>query len=166
MPFDDLRQRRKLWISRARAAHVFERERQVCEIARLAVAIPEARKNAEHLDVSLYADEIEPAQELLFAAATGPAALQELRAIAAHPALDAIARPRYVAIFQHRDEVIAHGPRQRVLEIDDARVLLASHHQIARVIVPVNEHNRLCQCLDNEKLERGRDDSLLFVGKR
>src|SRR5689334_14454730 len=119
MALDNARHRRQLRVKRARGAHVVERERQVVEISRLAVAIPEPREDPEHLEMPLHADEIEPAQKLAGAAAAGPAALQQLGAIAAHPLLHARAWPGDVAILQQRNEVVADGARERILKIDD-----------------------------------------------
>ncbi len=110
----------------------------------------------------LHADEIEPAQELPLAAAARPAAFQELLAISAHPALDALPRPTDVAIFQQRNEVVADRPCERILKIDDAGIVLPGHHQVARVIVAVDEHHRLPQRFTHEEFERGFDDRLLF----
>src|SRR5213075_948684 len=62
--FDEPRKIRELRVTLAGVAHIFERERQVLQISVLAIAIPEPREDAEHLDVPLHADEIEPAQEL------------------------------------------------------------------------------------------------------
>ena len=62
---------RKLGVARAGVAHVVERARQIQKVAGLAVAVPQARKYAEHLQVALHADEVEPAQKLR---SLGPAA--------------------------------------------------------------------------------------------
>src|SRR5256885_13897605 len=52
----------ELRVARAGVTHIFERARQVGQVARLAVAIPQAAEDPEHLDVALHADEIEPAR--------------------------------------------------------------------------------------------------------
>src|SRR5262249_57035219 len=51
-------ERAELGVVRAGLAHVVEHARQIAEVARLAVAVPEAAEDAEHLDVPLHADEI------------------------------------------------------------------------------------------------------------
>src|SRR5262245_20460481 len=104
--------------------------------------MPQAAEDAEHLDVTLHADEIEPAQELVLAAADVRAQRAEHAAIAAHPALDALARPADVAILEQRHEVVADRPAQRILEIDDARpalVVVGQDHEVARVEVAMHE---------------------------
>src|SRR4029079_1821491 len=72
----------ELRISPAGITHVLEHQRQVTEIAGLAVAVPQAAEDAEHLDVSLHADHVEPAQELVFAVADVRAQIAEHAAIA------------------------------------------------------------------------------------
>ena len=61
---------RQLGIPRTRIPHILERQWQIPQVPRLAVAIPQARKNPEHLDVPLHSDQIEPAQELAIVAAS------------------------------------------------------------------------------------------------
>ncbi len=118
---------RKLRIQPAGLAHVVERQRQIAQVARLAVPVPEAREDAEHLDVPLHADEIEPAQELR--AALLPARVRRATAAASDsraPSSSTRSRgQRDVTILQQRDEVVADRPAQRVLEVDDAGIALA-----------------------------------------
>ncbi len=64
-----LAQRGSSRVARAGLAHVVERARQVGQVAGLAVAVPQAAEDAEHLEVPLHADEVEPAQELRVARA-------------------------------------------------------------------------------------------------
>ncbi len=45
------------------------------------------------------------------------------------------------------------------------RIALARDHEIARVIVPMDEHRRLRERLDDEELERARDRFLLVAGE-
>ena len=112
--FDQLR------IAPACVADVFESQWQVGEITDLAVAVPQATENAEHLDMALHADEIEPAYELVFAVADIGAEIADHAPVAAQPALDALARPADVAVLEQRNQVVAHWPAQRILKIDDA----------------------------------------------
>src|SRR6187551_3486762 len=126
--------------------------------------MPETREDAEHLDVALHADEIEPAQELVLTVADVRAEIAEHAPVAAHPALDALARPADVAVLEQRHEVVADGPAQRVLEIDDAGPALAfrQHHEIARVEVAMDEHLRLEQRLVDQALEGHGQQRALF----
>src|SRR5688572_12874103 len=106
--------------------------------------MPQARKDADRLEMTLHAHQVEPAQELILVrtdldtlALRGGAKLQG-------PPANALHRPRDVAITQQRDEVVCHRPAHRVLKVEDARVgtvaSAVADHEITRVIVAMNEH--------------------------
>ena len=61
---DVTRELRGLGVERGGLARIREHARQILEISRLAVAIEQARENAQHLDVPLQPHEIEPSHEL------------------------------------------------------------------------------------------------------
>ena len=95
--------------------------RQIAQIAMLAVAIMQAAKNAEHLDVPLHAGEIEPAQKARLIGYLGlPAGVQQALTIIFDPGLDALPVPRDVAVAQQGGQVVGDRTAQRALEIDDA----------------------------------------------
>src|SRR6185437_16564381 len=98
---------RELRIQAAGLAHVIQRQRQVAQVPRLAVPIPEPRESAEHLDVPLRSDQIEPPQKLRRSAADPTAAGLQQRAIAAHPFQYPRSRPGNVTILEQRHEVVA-----------------------------------------------------------
>ena len=52
-------------IALAGADQVVHHQRHVLQVAVLAVAVIQAREDAQYLDVALQADQVEPAQELL-----------------------------------------------------------------------------------------------------
>src|SRR5450631_4144068 len=159
-PLKKLCKRRKLGIERASFAQIVERARQIKQVAGLAVAMPEARKYAEHLQMPLHADEIKVAQELSRGSEADPPSCEH-RAIACDPACDARTRPSDVAVLQERYQVIADRTAQRVLKIDDARVALGYGHEIARVIVAMHEHLRLRKRCGDQKFEGARQYLLL-----
>src|SRR5690606_20388361 len=76
-------------------------QRKIGEIASLAIPIPEAAENAEHLDVPLQADQLEPAR---YGGETGFATEQmggvETVAIAFEPARDTFRIPFDITIAQ------------------------------------------------------------------
>ena len=132
-------------VPRAGPAGVLQGARDVREVARLAVAMPEPREDAAHLEVPLHADEVEPAQELLVVPPGGEAGRERAAAVFERPAGHPLLRPGDVAVAQQRDEVVCERPVHRVLEIEDARVVARAHHEVARVVVAVHEHLRLLE---------------------
>ena len=85
--FDPSAEAGQFIVAMRRIAHVFERPRQIGEIAALAVALPETREDAEHLDVPLQPDQVEPAQKLRFASQRHARRAQP-RVMRAYPAFD------------------------------------------------------------------------------
>src|SRR5450631_984106 len=160
-PLKKLCKRRKLGIERASFAQIVERARQIKQVAGLAVAMPEARKYAEHLQMPLHADEIKVAQELSRGSEADPPSCEH-RAIACDPACDARTRPSDVAVLQERYQVITDRTVQCVLKIDDARISLPNHHEVARVIVTMDEHLRLSKSCADQKFEGAAQ--YLFLG--
>ena len=102
--------------------------------------------------MALHADEIEVAQKQC-SWGSGAAACEELRAITAHPALHACARPADVAVLEQRHEVVADRAAQCVLKIDHARIALGEHHEIARMVVAMHEHLGLRERRGDQELE-------------
>jgi len=156
---------RKLRVTPARIAHIFECQRQITQVPGLAVPVPQARKYPEHLDVPLQSDQIEPPQELAIVTASRTATRADQVAITADPLLNALARPTDVTILEQGHEVVANGSAQRILEIDDAGIALRRDHQVARVIVAMHEHHGLHESFGNQELERIRDDLILGIGQ-
>src|SRR5882762_1573353 len=54
----------ELRVPSASVTYVLECQRKVTQVAGLAIPIPQPRKDPEHFDMPLHADEIEPAQKL------------------------------------------------------------------------------------------------------
>jgi hypothetical protein len=111
--------------------------------------------------VALQADEIEPAEEFPGPGARGEHA--DPPAIGLDPGLDPRARPGDVAVLQQRHEVVADGPGEGILEIEDTQGAVLELHQVARVIVAVHEHDRLRQRLAHQEIE-GRGEQLRVGG--
>src|SRR5688572_4274074 len=99
----------QLLVEPAGVQHVIHDQRQIVQVADLAVAMPEPCEDAQHLDVPLHADEVEPAQELVLAVADVRAESAEHTAVALDPAFHALARPADVAVLEQRHEVVADG---------------------------------------------------------
>src|SRR6185312_6477147 len=72
-----------------------------------------------------------------------------------------LTRPGDVTVLQQRNEIVANGPPQRVLEIQNAWIVMIHHHQIARVIVPMHKHRGLRERLRDEEFKRGGNHLLL-----
>src|SRR5689334_13713313 len=115
-PLDQRVKVRKLRVASAGVAHVLERQRQILQITWLAIPIPQAREDPQHLDVALQADQIKPAQELALVATTGPAMRAQQVAIPFDPILDALARPADVAILEQGHQVVPYGSTQSILK--------------------------------------------------
>jgi hypothetical protein len=101
--------------------------------------------------VPLHADQVKPAQELRTAAAAGAAQREQPATIAIHPVHDTLARPGDVAVLQQRHQVVADRPAQGILEVDDTGIAHRHHHEVARMIVAVDEDLRLRQRFGDEE---------------
>ena len=86
--------------------HITERARNVRQIAGFAVAMPQPREDADALEVTLHAHQVEPAQELRVVGTGGtPESTRRSRKRSAH-ARTALG-PGHVAVPQQRDQVVA-----------------------------------------------------------
>src|SRR3569833_510246 len=155
----------ELRISPRSITHILERERQIAQVPRLAVAIPQPRENPEHLDMPLHSNEIEPPHEFSVVATTGPALRSDQVAIADHPLFDALARPADVAILEYGHEVVPDWPAQGILEINHARIGLGGDHEIARVEIAMHEHRRLHERFGDQKLESVSHNLVLSIAE-
>jgi len=132
---------------------VLERARHVRQVAGLAVTVPQAREDAARLEVALHSHQVEPAQELLLVRTHRKPCRVRPAAEIERPADDAVLRPGDVAVPQQRDQVVAERSVDRVLEIEDARIVPRADHQVARVVIAVHEHSRLRERVGHERVE-------------
>ena len=146
----------------AHLAGVFPHQRQVLQVAGLAVAVPEAAEDAQHLDVALQAHQVEGALEG-FCIGHGDAGGGDFFAVLGGPAFNAFVGPFDVAVAQQRNQVVGDRPAHGVLEIDDARRMFVGDQQVARVVVAVHEHLRLRLRAGNQRAEGGFNDVPLFA---
>ena len=107
------------------------------EVIRLAVAVVDAREDAEHLEVALQPHPLERAPELGEIAVHRKARVFRLLPIARAPVEHALLLPADEGIAQQRHDVVGDRPEHRVLEVEHAGVGLA-HHQVARHVVAVH----------------------------
>ena len=121
-------------------------QRQVLQVAVLAVAVGQAREDAQHLQVALQAHPLEVAPEQAEVLLHRHAGLARALPVARGPVdLDGFI-PLDVGVAQQRDHVVGHRAPDRVLEVENAgpgRVALGVHHQVAAVEVAVHQHGRL-----------------------
>ena len=72
------------------------------------------------------------------------------------PSMHAVYRPGHIAIAKQCDEVVGDRATDRVLKIQDPGIRTASadaHHEIARVIVAMDEHARLRERFRDQHIE-------------
>ena len=112
----------------AAAASVYASTRgKILEVPGLAVAIVQPRKYAEHLDVPLQAHEIEPAHELVLIGAQDESGARAAAHDTARPSCVLARRPRDVAIFEQRHQIVGDGTAHGILEIEDAGIGALAH---------------------------------------
>src|SRR5258706_527007 len=114
---EEAEQRRQIAIASAGSAQITHHPRHLLEVAVLAVAMEEPRKNAEHLELSLHAHPFEVAPEIgevtAYRKAGGASRLPE-----AHGPIDLVLLvPFDVGAAQQRHEIVGHRPVDRTLEI-------------------------------------------------
>ena len=68
---------------------------------------------------------------------------------------DEFVRPLDVTVSQQRSDVVGIGTFQRTLKVEDAGIVFCSDHQVARMIIPVNEHTGLIERLLDEQIATG-----------
>ena len=154
-----------------------ERERQVVEIARLAVAVPQPREDPRDLQVALHAGEVEPAEKLR-SADVDETARDGAVVVGTDPAGDPILGPAHVDVAQQADEVVGDRTVHRVLEVDHSRVGCGIAPRIAprratrtppRTAIPqVHEVTRVVVAMDEDPwlLDAGPDQRLEGVAER
>ena len=140
---------------------IAQRARNVRQVAWLAVAVIQAREDAAGLEVALHPHEVEPCQELRLILAHRNAGFQRQRMVALNPILDPRTRPSDVAVAQQRHEIVGHGSKHGILEVDNAGVVVPGNQQVARVIIAVYPHLWLGARRTNEDFEGLIQDTAL-----
>src|SRR5262245_54805012 len=147
LPVDEGVQELQLAVTLAHGPHVVQRARNVVQVTRLAIAVPQAREDADRLEMALHAHQVEPAQELALARTDLDACRPGRRTKLQGPCAHSLRWPRDIAVTQQRNEIVGDRSADGVLEIEDARVLAVSRavadHEIARVVVAMDEDTRL-----------------------
>ncbi len=123
---------------------ITEEARHVTQVARLAVAVTDTGEDANHLQVALHAHQVAGAEEVFEAWRQRDAGPGRLLPVTVQRGMHARLRPTDEGVLVQAGDIVGDRAVQGVLEVEDARVGLAEH-QIARHIVPMDEHPRLLQ---------------------
>src|SRR5579883_1261809 len=114
--------------------------RKIIQISALAVAIPKAAEDAEHLDVPLQTHQVEPAPpELRIDPCIQYSGFAQSLPVRFSPSINLRVIPRDIAIAQQRDQIVRERALQRVLEVHQARALSGHDQQIAAVEIAKQE---------------------------
>ena len=135
---------RRRRVARRDLVRVGEEARQVGAVRGLAVAVLQAREDAEHLQVALQADPFDAAPELAEVGRHRQPRLARRFPVADRPVELLLLVPRDEGVAQQRGDVVADRPGDGVLEVEDARVRIGDH-QVPRHPVAVNGDDRLRQ---------------------
>eukprot|EP01022_Parablepharisma_sp_SALTPOND_P033110 TRINITY_DN881_c1_g1_i15.p1 TRINITY_DN881_c1_g1~~TRINITY_DN881_c1_g1_i15.p1 ORF type:complete len:1351 (-),score=485.80 TRINITY_DN881_c1_g1_i15:36729-40781(-) len=144
---------------------VFHDQRQVLQVAVLAIAMPQAGEDAQHLEVALQAHPLEVAVEGIDVGRDRQAGAAGLFPVADGPVQHHFLVPLDVGVAQQRDQVIGDGAVDRILEIDDARIALGQHHQVARMVVAMDIDLRLRHDVGQDGIEGLVQHRILFIGE-
>src|SRR5512138_650090 len=107
-------ERRELAIALRHVTRVAEEARRVAEILRLAVAVVDAREDAEHLEVALQAHPFERAPELAEVGVDRETGALRLLPVAHGPVEHALLFPAHERVAHERDHVVSDGADHRV----------------------------------------------------
>src|SRR5690348_1548069 len=126
----------ELAVAFARLAQVIRHQRYVLEIAALAIAIIQARKYSQDLEVALHAHPLEIAVKIRKACCNRQLEFARLLPIADQPVQYAFFVPADVCILEQGYEIVSNGAIHCILKIENSRTG-RRYHQVARVVVTV-----------------------------
>ena len=115
--------------------------------------MPQPAEDPGDLEVALHSGEIEPAAEPPPVGADEAASDRKVMP-GVGPVRDSALGPADVDVSQQTDEVVGDRTRHCVLEVDHARVAPVEVHEIARVVVAMDEHLRLLGADPEQRLDR------------
>src|SRR5207302_10146836 len=136
---------------------ISKKTRRVFDVSRLAVAMANARENAEHLQMALQTHPLDVAPEHAEIAVDGQPRATRALPITDRPVEHALLGPADEGILEQTGDVVADRTDHRVLEIENARVG-CREHQVARHVAAMHEDLRL--------REVRRDDAIENVAER
>src|SRR5690606_37363340 len=116
-----LSQRCQLGSARAGAEQIIEKTRRVFEVFRFAVAMAQARKNADHFQMTMRTHEIAIGVERRKLRRHGESTAARALPVLLQPADAASLRPADERILEQADRVVANRAAHGVLKIEDAR---------------------------------------------
>src|SRR5688572_6017709 len=138
-PVEQARERGELAVALRDGTRVTEETRRVFHVAGLAIAVRDAREDAEHLEVALQPHPLELAKERGEVGIDREAGAPRLLPVADRPVENGLLGPADERVLEKRRHVVADRSDHRVLEVEDARVG-CGHHQVARHVVAMDEH--------------------------
>ena len=146
------RQRRQFPVAPCNQQRVGDEARGIGKVLGLAVAVVDAREDAEHLEMALQPHPLEGAPELGEVRRHRKPGAPGLFPIARRAVEHALLVPADERVAHQRNHVVGDRPEHRVLEVEHAGVGLA-HHQVARHVIAMHVDHRLRQRALHQQLE-------------
>src|SRR5688572_3101304 len=151
-PVEQPGERGELAVALRDGTRVVEEARRVFHVARLAIAVRDAREDAENLEMSLQAHPLERAEERREVGVDRETGAPRLLPVADRPVENGFLGPADERVLEQRHHVVADRADHRVLEVEDAGIG-CRHHQVARHVVAMDEHLRLREMVGNQRFE-------------
>src|SRR5213080_2030585 len=130
------------------------------EIHALAVAMVQAREDAEHLELPLHAHPFEVPPEIAEVRGYRQSRVFGPLPVSNRPIELIFLVPCDVRVTQKRDEIVGDRAVDRILEIQHARVWI-DDHEIARMVVTMHVDARLCEVVLEDETECSRNRGAL-----
>src|SRR5450759_2174470 len=154
---EQIQQRLEVDVACASGAQIRHHQRQIFQVAVLAVAVIQARENAQYLEMTLHTHPFVIAVEHGEIIGHRQASLARFFPIAYQPVDHFCFFPTDVGILEQRGEIVGDRAIHGILKIQYARVRFGDH-QIARVVVAMHVHARLGEVVGDD----ARKDSFQF----
>src|SRR5689334_14953619 len=155
-------QRRKFRVTRGNGARIGDETGRILEIATFAVAIVNAREDAEYLQVTLQTHPLEILIEASEIRIDRQTDALRFFPVSRGPVYDALLVPAQECIAHERYDVVADRAVHCILKIDYARIGIG-HHQVARHEIAVHVDLRLRERPPDQKVD-GLRETLLQRG--
>ena len=152
-------------IALACSAQIVHNQRQVFQVTVFAVAVIQAREDAQHLEMALHAHPLIVAVETGKIVSYRQPGLARLFPVADQPVERFRFFPADIGILEQRRQVVGDRAIYRILKIEDAGIRFGCH-QVARMIVAMHIYARLRQIAGEDATEAFFQRAPLAIAKR